>query len=218
MRWIGIVSLAPCLVAPIVAAEDKARTVVFAKDSLNKLPKGWKADHTGKGGAGAWKVVADDTSPSKKGYVLSQTGQSPGPVFNLCVADDTTHADVEVSVMFKANSGKRDQGGGIVWRYADANNYYVARFNPLEDNYRLYKVVAGKRTQLATKENIKAPAGKWYELTVRMTGDRIECYFNGKKLLEAKDATFQKAGKVGLWTKADARTSFDQLVITGLKK
>jgi hypothetical protein len=218
MRWIGIVSLAPCLVAPPVAAEEKARTVTFSKDSLNELPKGWKADHTGKGGAGAWKVVADDTAPSKKSYVLSQTGQSPGPVFNLCVADDTTHADVEVSVMFKANSGKRDQGGGIVWRYADANNYYVARFNPLEDNYRLYKVVAGKRIQLETKEKLTAASGKWHNLRVKMTGDRIECYLNGKKLLEARDATFQKAGKVGLWTKADARTSFDQLVITGLKK
>src|SRR5262245_5786901 len=191
MRWIGIVSLAPCLVAPIVAAEGKARTVFFAKDSLNNLPKGWKADHTGKGGAGAWKVVADDTAPAKTGYVLSQTGQSPGPVFNLCTYD-TSHTDVDLSVMFKADKGKRDQGGGIAWRYLDAGNYYVARFNPLEDNYRLYKVVAGKRIQLETKENLKFPAGKWHALRVKMTGAQIECYLNGKKYLEAKDETYQK--------------------------
>jgi Domain of Unknown Function (DUF1080) len=217
MRWIGIVSLAPCLVAPVVAAEGKARTVTFSKDSLNKLPKGWKAGYTGKEGAGSWKVVADNTGPAKSGYVLSQLGQSPGPVFNLCVYD-TSLADVDVSVMFKPNKGKRDQGGGLVWRYLDQSNYYLARYNPLEDNYRLYKVVAGKRIQLETKESLKFAAGKWHMLRVKMTGSQIECYLNGKKYLEAKDDTFQKAGKVGLWTKADAQTSFDQLVIIDLKK
>src|SRR5262245_32504654 len=116
MNWIGIVSLAPCLVAAIVAVEGKTRTVTFSKDDLNKLPKGWKADHTGKDGAGSWKVVADDTAPAKSGYVLAQTGESPGPVFNLCIVEDAP-ADVDVSVMFKANKGKRDQGGGIMWRY-----------------------------------------------------------------------------------------------------
>jgi len=198
--------------------KETGRTMTFSKDSLDKVPTGWKADHTGKDGASAWKVVADATAPSKKGHVLSQTGESPGPVFNLCVADDTSYGDVEASVMFKANMGKKDQGGGIVWRYVDADNYYIARFNPLEDNYRLYKVVAGKRIQLATKEDIKAPAGEWHKLTIKMTGDQIECYIGGKKSLDAKDDTIQKAGKVGLWTKADAQTSFDQFIITELKK
>jgi len=179
---------------------------------------GWKADHTGKDGGGVWKVVADDTAPSKKGRVLTQAGESPGPVFNLCVADDTSYADVEVSVMFKANKGTKDQGGGIAWRYGDANNYYIARFNPLEDNCRLYKVVSGKRIQLATKEDIKVPASEWLKLTIQMIGDQIECYLDGKKHLEFKDDTFQKAGKVCLWTKADAQISFDQLVITNLKR
>jgi hypothetical protein len=200
------------------AADEKSLTITFSKDSLNKLPVGWKADHTGKNGAGAWKVGADSSAPSKKGYVLAQTGESLGSVFNLCVADNTSYQDVEVTVAFKANKGKKDQGGGIIWRYTDASNYYVARFNPLEDNYRLYKVVDGSRKQLATKEEIVVPAGEWHTLTVKMTGDQIECSLDGKKHLEAKDNTFQKAGKVGLWTKADAQTSFDQLVITNLKK
>ena len=198
--------------------EKGVRALTFSKDSLDKVPAGWKADHTGKDGGGVWKVVADGTAPSKKGHVVSQTGESPGPVFNLCVADDTNYKDVEVSVMFKANTGKKDQGGGIVWRYVDANNYYIARFNPLEDNYRLYKVVDGKRIQLATKEDIKVPAGEWHKLTIKMIGDRIECYLDGKKHLDFQDETFQKAGKVGLWTKADAQTSFDQFIIIELKK
>jgi hypothetical protein len=199
----------------VFAADDKGRTITFAKDDAGKLPKGWTADKTGKGEGSIWKVVADDTAPSKKGYVLAQTAEGPGPLFNLCVADDTSLKDVEVTVAFKANKGNKDQGGGIVWRYQDNNNYYIARMNPLEDNYRLYKVVAGKRIQLATKEDLKVPAGTWHTLTVKMTGDQIECSLDGKKQLEGKDDTFQKAGKIGLWTKADAQTSFDDPKISG---
>lgn len=218
MRWILALMAVVLAGATAWAGDDKARTITFSKDSLDKVPTGWKADHTGKDGGGVWKVVADDTAPSKKGHVLTQGGESPGPVFNLCVADDTSYSEVEVSVMFKANKGAKDQGGGIVWRYADANNYYIARFNPLEYNYRLYKVVAGKRFQLATKEEIKVPAGEWHKLTIKMTGNQMECYIDATKHLDFKDDTFQKAGKVGLWTKADAQTSFDQLVIINLKK
>ena len=82
------------------------------------------------------------TAPSKSGYVLAQTSAGPKALFSLCVADDTSFQNVEASVAFKAVQGKEDQGGGIVWRYQDANNYYVARMNPLEDNFRVYKVVA----------------------------------------------------------------------------
>ena len=90
--------------------------------------------------------------------------------------------------------------------------------NPLEDNYRLFKVVAGKRTQLATKDGLKIPTGEWHTLTVRQKGEQIECHLDGKKQLEAKDATFTKSGKIGLWTKADAQTYFDDLKVTSLDK
>ena len=190
------------------------RTLVFAKDDAGRLPKGWTAAKTGSGAGSVWKVVADETAPTKKGHVLAQTAAGPGPLFNLCVADDTNFKDVEVSVAFKAVKGKIDQGGGIVWRYQDADNYYIARFNPLEDNYRVYKVVGGKRIQLATKENLTAKAGEWHTLSIKMVGDQIECFLDGKKHLEAKDDAIAKAGKVGLWTKADAQTWFDDLKIT----
>ena len=215
MRRLCFLVLAGAIPMSVFAADDKGRTITFAKDDAGKLPKGWTADKTGKGEGSVWKVVADDTVPSKKGYVLAQTAEGPGPLFNLCVADDTNLKDVEVTVAFKANKGNKDQGGGIVWRYQDNNNYYIARMNPLEDNYRLYKVVAGKRIQLATKEDLTVPAGTWHTLTIKMTGDQIECSLDGKKQLEGKDDTFQKAGKIGLWTKADAQTSFDDLKVSG---
>jgi Domain of Unknown Function (DUF1080) len=212
MILVGIVALAG---GAAIAAEDKVPSFDFGKDDEGKLPTGWKADKTGKGEGSVWKVVADDTAPSKKGHVLAQTAAGPGPLFNLCVADNTSYADVEVHVAFKAVKGDKDQGGGIVWRYQDANNYYVARMNPLEDNFRVYKVVAGKRVQLQTKEDLKVETGTWHTVTIKMTGKRIECYLDGKKQLETEDDTFSKAGKIGLWTKADAQTHFDTLKVSG---
>jgi Domain of Unknown Function (DUF1080) len=118
-------------------------------------------------------------------------------------------------VSFKALKGKLDQGGGLVWRYQDNNNYYIARMNPLEDNFRVYKVVNGKRIQLATKEDLPVKAGEWHTITIKMAGDQIECSLDGKKYLEAKDDTFAKPGKIGLWSKADAQSYFDNLKISG---
>jgi len=111
--------------------------------------------------------------------------------------------------------GKVGQGGGIVWRYLDANNYYIARMNPLEDNYRFYKVVDGKRTQLATKEGLKVPVGEWHTLEIECVGNKIECELDGRDILEVEDDTFTKAGKVGLWTKADAVTEFANFRVKG---
>jgi hypothetical protein len=215
MRWIILLVACAVLGAALEAAEEKVRAFRFGKDDAGKVPAGWKADKTGKGEGSVWKVVADDTAPSKSGYALAQTAESPSAMFNLCVVEDTNYKDVEVTVAFKAVAGQKDQGGGIVWRYQDANNYYVARMNPLEDNYRVYKVVAGKRIQLETKEDLKVPVNEWHRLKITMKGDHIECFLDGKKQLDAKDGTFTKAGKVGLWTKADAQSHFDDFKVAG---
>jgi hypothetical protein len=204
------------LAVPALAAGDGPRTFRFKEEDVGKLPAAWKAGRTGKGEGSVWKVVADDSAPSKTGFVLAQTAEGPASLFNLCVVEEGGARDVEVGVAFKAVAGEKDQGGGIVWRYQDRNNYYVARMNPLEDNYRVYKVVAGKRTQLGTREGLKVPLGEWHTLKVRQTGDRIECRLDGEKYLEVTDDTFPKAGKVGLWTKADARTRFDGFQVTNL--
>jgi hypothetical protein len=200
----------------VTAAEDKPRSFRFSKDDVGKVPAGWHADKTGKGEGSVWKVVADDTAPSGTGYALAQTAESPGGVFNLCVAEDTNCKDVEVTVKFKAMRGKNDQGGGVVWRYQDANNYYICRMNPLEDNFRVYKVAGGKRTQFDTKEELKVPVGEWHTIQVKQVGDKIECSLDGKKYLEATDGTFTKAGKVGLWSKSDAQSHFDDLQVRDL--
>jgi hypothetical protein len=189
----------------------------FEATAVGSLPKGWSIARTGAGEGSEWKVVEDSAAP-KGSKVLAQTAESPGPIFNLCVADDSRFTDVQLSVAFKAVKGKKDQGGGVVWRYRDEKNYYVARFNPLEDNFRLYKVVAGKRIQLATGEGLKAPAGEWQALMIQMKGDKIVCFLNGRQHLEASDGTFADAGKVGLWTKADAQTFFDDFQAKELAK
>lgn len=212
--FVAILTLGP--LAAMAEPPKKAVTWDFEDAAVGKLPEGWTAAQTGDGEGSVWKIVEDKTAPSGTN-VLAQTAQGPGPFFNLCVADDAAFKDVELSVSFKAVQGKIDQGGGLVWRYADANNYYVARYNPLENNYRLYKVVAGKRIQLATKEELKAPADQWHTLTIQMKGDHILGSLNGRTQLEAMDATFTKAGQAGLWTKADAQTYFDALIATELK-
>lgn len=214
MRWIITLGVLAMLQASLLA-QEKYRTFTFGKDDAGKLPRGWTAAQTGEGAASVWKVLADETAPSKKGHVLAQTASAPKLTYNLCVLDDSNYKDVEISVAFKAVKGEVDQGGGVVWRYQDANNYYIARMNPLESNFRLYKVEGGKRNQLATAEKIKVSAGEWHTLHIAMEGNKIECKLDGKQVFEATDDTFAKPGKVGLWTKADAVTSFDDLKVRG---
>lgn len=212
----SVAILALCAMVAMAEAPRKASKWDFEDAAVGKLPKGWSAAKTGDAEGSVWKVVEDTTAP-KGSKVLAQAAESPGFLFNLCVADDTDFKDVEVSASFKAVKGKTDQGGGLVWRYLDANNYYVVRMNPLEDNFRLFKVVNGKRTQIASKDNLEVPAETWHAMTVTMKGDQIECALDGKKYLEAKDGTFTKAGRVGLWTKADAQTYFDDFNASELK-
>ncbi len=178
----------------------------LANVPIGQLPPGWVAAMTGEGPGSVWMVVEDATAPG--GRALAQTSAAgPNKLFNLCVAKKTSFRDLDLSVSFRAVAGKLDQGGGLVWRYIDAKNYYVARMNPLEDNYRVYKVVAGKRTQLATA-SLKIDAAKWHILRVVHVGKHIECCLDGKRYLDTNDGTFLKAGKIGLWTKADAQTHF----------
>ena len=99
-----------------------------------------------------------------------------------------------------------------MWRAKDAKNYYVARYNPLEDNYRLYHVVNGQRSELKSAD-IRSYA-RMADTACYHDGDHIECYYDGKKYLDAKDSTFKEAGKIGLWTKADAQTHFDDLTVS----
>jgi hypothetical protein len=202
----------------VFAADDKGFTLHLTKDDLGKVPAGWKAAQTGKGEGSVWKVVADETAPSKSGFALAQTAVGPNAFFNLCVAQDTNFKDVEITVDLKVVKGEKDQGGGVVWRYQDADNYYIARINPLEDNFRVYKVTDGKRAKEFQDVEVKIATSEWHTLKVTMSGEKIECFLNGKKYLDVKDDAITKSGKVGLWTKADAQTRFDNFKARSLGK
>ena len=160
---------------------------------------------------GVWQVAADSTAPSKPN-VLALSTDEPKATFNVALFQPMAYKDLDLRVRIKANSGQVDQAGGLVWRCNDENNYYICRINPLEDNFRVYKVVDGKRSQLQSTE-FKAETGKWYHVRAVMVGDQITCYVDGKKYLDVKDDTFKDAGLVGLWTKADASSSFDALAV-----
>ena len=143
--------------------------------------------------------------------MLTQTAtDGPSKQYNLCVSDHRCR-NADITVRVRARTGKIDQGGGPVWRYTDPRNYYIARWNPLEDNLRVYKVVDGVRTQLDTAT--VPHTGGWQTLRIVTYGRDIRGYLNGQLLLEAEDDQFPNPGLIGLWTKADAVTQFDDLSV-----
>lgn len=197
------------------AASPGSASVHWNFDALayGQLPPRWSLAETKPSRALArWEVIADPAAASgNQVFALIET-LNDDPTFNLAIADDTSFRDIDLSVKVKAVRGAVDQGGGAIWRCKDANNYYIARINPLESNYRVYKVIAGQRKQLATAR-VELEAGRWYTLGVAMRGGKIECSLDGKVLLVAEDDALPGAGRIGLWTKADAVTSFDDLVV-----
>ncbi|HVA50254.1 MAG TPA: family 16 glycoside hydrolase [Pirellulales bacterium] len=190
------------MTAGFLAAAEAKQTWTFEDDAPGTVPRGFREE------VGEWKTALVD-----RGKVLFQSAKNPDKVFNVVLVDGFEVQDVDLSVRFKAVSGDDDRGGGLVWRAKDKDNYYICRYNPLENNFRLYHVVAGKRTLLDSRD-IKHTDG-WHTLRVTMRGDGIDCYYDGKRYLDAEDTTFADAGRIGLWTKADARTYFDDLTVSG---
>jgi Domain of Unknown Function (DUF1080) len=178
----------------------------FDKDAPGKIAAGWT------NASGTWQVVADPTAPSKPNVLAQVSSNHSGSYFNVAVADEPSLRDVSLAVRSRAVAGREDQGGGLVWRFRDIKNYYIARQNNLENNFRVYKVVDGRRIQLGSAD-VSAKTGTWHDLTIAMVGDHIQCFFDAKKYLDVTDETFKEAGKVGLWTKADAQTHFDDFPV-----
>jgi hypothetical protein len=183
------------------AGEGLKKTWTFEDDPAGSPPKGFTPS------VGEWKVVATD-----EGKVLAQSARNANPVFNIALVDGTDARDVDISVKLKAIAGELDRGGGLVWRASDARNYYIARYNHLEDNFRVYKVVDGRRSQPFQNADVKHHDG-WTTVRVTMEGDHIECYLDGNKYLDAHDSTFPEAGKIGVWSKSDAQSQFDDLTL-----
>ena len=202
------------VVAHLALAETKVNFDDFAP---SMLPPEWLSGVTGKGTAN-WLVVKEDSAPSRPN-ALKQSGEA---TFAWIVKTDAKLVDGFIETKFKPVSGSEDQAAGIVWRFQDGNNYYVVRANALEDNVVLYKTVNGKRSSLPVKGrmfgygvDIKVPKNRWSTLRVEFTGTLFTVSFNGAKLFEVEDDTFKDAGSIGLWTKADSVTLFDDLIFGG---
>lgn len=196
-----------------MALADTLR-VDLASTPVGALPRGFAMALTGGGGAVAWSVVEDATAPG--GRALAQTSADRTDYrFPLVIDNDVVAGNLEVTVRFKAVSGRTDQAAGLIVRLKDSGNYYVVRANALEDNVNLYKVVNGSRREI-TGKSVKVPGGQWLSLGLRAEGDRLTVSFNGAPLFTATDRTFAEAGKVGLWTKADSVTYFTDIAITPL--
>ena len=191
------------LAASLLSTSIVAQAVNFETDTVGSAPAGWTCGVTGSGSA-RWSVATDPSAPSKSN-VLMQTGRG---AFPWCVRNDTSLADGFVEVKFKAVSGREDQAGGIVWRWKDSGHYYVARANALENNISLYYTEKGSRKTL---KYVDAPVATnaWHTLRVEFAGTRIAVSLNGKRYIELDDQHISSPGSVGVWTKADSVTAFD---------
>ena len=206
-------SISTVIMLRFAGGQDGKSQAAWNFDNSDEPPSGWKVAETNSHGTLAtWQVVADRSAPSKPNAIAIMNNQNYGGTFNLLIAEDTKYKDLEIKLKVKAVTGEEDQGGGPIWRVKDADNYYIARWNPLEDNFRVYFVKDGRRRQLGTAE-VKTDPTAWHEIEILHEGNKIEARLDGTRLIEVEDSTFREAGMVGLWTKADAATAFDDFVV-----
>ena len=198
-----------------LAATTVPSRIDFETGTIEALPPGFSAELTGKGKPVRWVVLEDPSAPAGPKVLAETSGDSTSNRFPLAILDGFEAKDVEVLVRFKPVAGKVDQAAGLVVRLQDSNNYYIARANALENNVRLYRVVDGHRQQFAGVD-VPVPNGRWHILTLRVEGERFTVALDGRELFQATDRTFSGAGRVGLWTKADSLTHFDDLVVQRL--
>lgn len=191
-----------------LAAEGPGR-ITFDDMTQEKPPQGFRFGLTGKGAPGTWVV---------REKALAQISADPTDSrFPIAVYEGGAWRDLSLSVQFKALSGKVDQAGGLIFRAKDENNYYLVRSNALEDNTRFYHVIRGKREQIAGK-SMKVTPNEWHELAIEAVGNSFVVKYDGEKVIEATDETLKEAGQVGVWTKADSVTLFDDLTIEPILK
>lgn len=198
-----------------------AETVDFEEDKLGEAPRDFSITTTGAGGAARWEVREDAHAPSGTHILVQVSDDATRARFPLAIHDEVAFADGTIAVRFKAISGAVDQAAGIVWRYRDPENYYIVRANALESNIVLYKVEKGKRTDLdpvgsgffAYGKEAPVESGVWQELRVEIEGDLFRVFLDGAHLFNVRDETFEGTGKIGLWTKADSVTAFDDFAI-----
>jgi len=192
------------LLAVLFASAALADTIGFDQDPAGAVPAGWTCGVTGRGSP-KWAVETDPTAPTKPN-VLKQSGKGTYP---WCAKKDVAIIDGSVEVKFKPMQGSEDRAGGLMWRFKDGDNYYVARANALENNVSLYHTTRGSRH---TIRYVDAPvqANEWHTLRVEFAGKRIKVSLDGKQYIDLEDDHFAGPGAVGVWTKADSVTDFDE--------
>lgn len=179
--------------------------------AVGAAPADFEFARTGQGAIGQWAVIEDASAASKRAVEQSNTDRTDYR-FPLAIYQPASARNVEVTLRFKPVAGSVDQAGGIAVRFTSPDDYYLVRANALEDNVRFYRIVKGRRQQLATT-SVKVASGVWHTLGIKAENDRFTVTFNGKQLHSTTDKTFSAAGRVALWTKSDSVTRFDQINI-----
>jgi len=188
---------------------SSGRVVTFDRAAVGHPPAGWTVAMTHTGAQPRWEVRRDDSGP-RPNFVLAQvSADHHSDRCPLAIFDGVSYRDCDVSVRVKPVSGMQDQSGGVVWRYRDANNYYLARVDAVSRNVAIYRIHDGERLPIATAVPHDIALNAWNILKVSVRGSRFQIYVNHRRILQADDATFKGPGKVGLWTVADSVTYFD---------
>ena len=207
------ISLAAILALSALVISADALKRDFESDAVGSPPAGFEFARTGGGAEGKWIVRVE--KGADKNHVLVQESADPTDYrFPVAVQKEGSYKNVTLSVRARPLSGEVDQGFGLVWRYQDANNYYITRCNADEDNCTIYHTVKGSRRAFLN-QNVKVAKNTWHTLKLEATGNHFVVWFDGNKVLDAKDETFKDAGMVGLWTKADSVIEFDDFTVEG---
>jgi hypothetical protein len=201
MKWLA-------LLISLGWAVPAGTVVTFDSGPVGRVPPGWTFPAAGPGIPPRWEVLQDSSAPTLP-YVLAQTSVGPPGRCPMAILDAVTLKDGDVSVRIKPVSGKEDQSGGVVWRYIDPRNYYLARIDSLTHNVVVFKIRDGVRTRVSVVTAHRIPANAWSILKVSARGDRFQVYVDHRRIIQGWDRTFGKAGKVGLWTADDSVTYFD---------
>lgn len=212
MKTCATLTLVVCSMTTLAVAAGPVKKD-FESDPVGAPPPGFEFARTGGGAEGKWIVRIE--KGANKNHVLVQESADPTDYrFPVAVLKDVAAKDVTLSVRARPLSGQVDQGFGLVWRYKDANNYYITRCNADEDNCTIYHTVNGSRRAFLNQA-VKVAKNTWHTLKLEAAGDHFVVWYDDKKVLDAKDETFKDAGKVGLWTKADSVIEFDDFTVEG---
>lgn len=208
--WLWCGSTLALMLSPMSATASEGQVWNFDRDQPGKTPPGFQIGRIFDGRpAGDWQVIATDKATSPPQVLAQLQGKGAEHAYKLVLIQATESENIDLGVKLLPIDGKADMGGGLIWRATDDRNYYLARANPLEQNIRIYRVVNGIRHMIQNFDHI-IHVRQWHQLRVRMEGCHIQVFFDELPIFKLCDETFTK-GRIGLWTKSDAVTQFDDL-------